>query len=131
VSRSWGHSETPARGLHQRQSHGNGAPVLEQEVSQVVGGQGVLRLNGQRPLIERLGFLPIPLPFLDGSQRCIQCSVVGREGDGLAIVCECFGHIAETLVHLGEQNKGIQILFVELDAPQKRLLGVRRLLHGR
>src|SRR5207245_10545580 len=46
----------------------------------------------------------------------------------MPVVCDCFRHITEALLHLRKLNEGGQILLVELDTARKGLLCIGGLL---
>ena len=79
--------EATTSGLSQRQCYVEIASMFKHEVGQVVGRRRVVRLKGERFLVEVLGLLPIPPRIVECGETNIKLDIAWSQLDRTLIAC--------------------------------------------
>jgi len=78
----WEVWKAAVRGLGQCKGDVRAASMFEEQVGEIVGSDGILRIDGQNLLIGCLGLLPIAGPFVEGAEA--SCKPTSRGESSMA-----------------------------------------------
>ena len=100
-------------GLRQRQSHVDVSAMFKEEVGKVVCSMWFVGFERENLLVSNLCFLPISLPFIQGSKKQIELRIVLREFKSTTIGGNRLIEFAVVGLGLSKQPKDERVFLVQ------------------